>query len=670
MIKFIHFSLILFFIITIKIVQSESSSYTGKCGKGIGSCRKDECCSKYGWCGKTDDYCGKGCQSEFGKCNSKTNDNKISKDGRCGKGVGICKKDECCSKYGWCGKTDKHCKVEEGCQSEFGKCKSSSTTITTTSTKPNASSQTPYNGKCGKEYGSCRKGECCSKYGWCGKTNDYCGKGCQSEFGECKSTSTTVSTTSTKPNTSSQTPYSGKCGKEYGSCRKGECCSKYGWCGKTNDYCGEGCKSEFGVCNNNNNNNNNNENNGNNNNENNNNGNNNNENPVNNSTDVSNSNLDFDFSFLKLENNKKNMLYSPLSIKYALKMLEEGANGNTYDEINKVVGNEELSKYTSIDKTLSLANGLFIRDTYYERIKKSYINILKEKYDAEIVQDEFKDAQNANQWIEDKTLGIIKDMLQDDVVQNPDTMMLLINALAIDMDWVLNFECIDTSGKTFYMDDGKEMKATMMSKEEVSSKAVAYYIDNDITVLTMDLENYNGTQFEFMAIMPNENLSSYIENVSKEQINEIDKKLILSSDEQGGVNVMIPKFKFSYDLKLKNDLIELGIKDAFDAKSADLSKMEDTKELYVSNALHKADIEFTEEGVKAAAVTVFIIESMSLPPEKEPVDVIINKPFMFIIRDKNTKAIWFTGTVYEPNSWENDEETYKSSYDQYEGYEY
>jgi len=76
---------------------------------------------------------------------------------------------------------------------------------------------------------------------------------------------------------------------------------------------------------------------------------------------------DLDFSFLKMENNKQNMLYSPLSIKYALKMLEEGAAGNTLTEIKNTIGNSTLAKYESIDKILSFANGLFIKNNYYEQ---------------------------------------------------------------------------------------------------------------------------------------------------------------------------------------------------------------------------------------------------------------------------------------------------------------
>jgi len=131
-------------------------------------------------------------------------------------------------------------------------------------------------------------------------------------------------------------------------------------------------------------------------------------------------NYEFDFAFLKMENNKKNMLYSPLSIEYGLKMLEEGAAGNTYDEINKIAGNVQLPKYSNIDEVLSLANGLFVRNTYFEHVKEEYINSLKEKYNGEIKQDEFKDAKNTNQWIEDKTLGIIKNMLSDEMFQNPE----------------------------------------------------------------------------------------------------------------------------------------------------------------------------------------------------------------------------------------------------------
>ena len=369
------------------------------------------------------------------------------------------------------------------------------------------------------------------------------------------------------------------------------------------------------------------------------------------------SDQDFDFAFLKMENKNKNMIYSPLSVKYALHMLLEGAEGNTYTEISKVVGNKELQKYENIDKVLSLANGLFIRDSFYSYVKTPFINTLIDKYNAEVLKDSFSSAENANNWIEEKTFGIIKKMLKDEIVQESDTQILLINALAIYMGWESSFSSRNTFGKIFYIREGQSMAAKMMSKETTSS-GVAYYKDDDITVLTMNLRKYENTQFEFMAIMPNNNdLNGYVKNVTKEDIDRIDEKLIKASSEPYGVKLYIPRFKFSYDLSLKGDLKNLGIKDVFDKKMSDLSKIADPKLLiqkaYVKDVLHKADIEFTEDGIKAAAATVIVVGAVkSLPPPPTyPVIVDINKAFMFIIRDKDTKDIWFTGTVYEPEKY-------------------
>ena len=108
---------------------------------------------------------------------------------------------------------------------------------------------------------------------------------------------------------------------------------------------------------------------------------------------------------------------------------------------------------------------------------------------------------------------------------------------------------------------------------------------------------------------------------------------------------------------MNDDLKELGITDAFE-NSADFSNMSDTA-LYVTDALHKANIDFTEEGVKAAAVTVIMMMDSMAIKEERPIEITINKPFMYVIRDKNNGEIWFTGTVYEPNSWKDDKADYR-----------
>ena len=140
----------------------------GRCGEGIGNCPAGECCSKHGWCGRSQEHCDvdQGCQSKFGKCVNVP----LSTDSKCGLGVGKCPKGQCCSKYGWCGRSEQHCSAKMGCQSEFGEC-----TTYAIST----------DGKCGSNFRRCPDGECCSKYGFCGTRKDYCDAGCQRDFGRC-----------------------------------------------------------------------------------------------------------------------------------------------------------------------------------------------------------------------------------------------------------------------------------------------------------------------------------------------------------------------------------------------------------------------------------------------------------------------------------------------------
>ncbi|OUM65771.1 carbohydrate-binding module family 18 protein, partial [Piromyces sp. E2] len=164
-------------------------SSNGRCGTNDGGCPSGECCSKYGWCGRSEQHCNvsEGCQSEFGKCNQDVQ-YRVSSNGRCGTSDGGCPFGECCSKYGWCGRSEQHCNVSEGCQSEFGDCKEKSLVNNEKKTiiSPEKSNSSNH-GKCGKDYGKCSDGQCCSQYGWCGKSEEYCSidQGCQSKFGKC-----------------------------------------------------------------------------------------------------------------------------------------------------------------------------------------------------------------------------------------------------------------------------------------------------------------------------------------------------------------------------------------------------------------------------------------------------------------------------------------------------
>ena len=179
-------------------------------------------------------------------------------------------------------------------------------------------------------------------------------------------------------------------------------------------------------------------------------------------------NENFAIEFLKLENKKENIIYSPLSIKYALNMLNEGALGNTKDEIEKVIKNLTLTKYENYESNLSLATAIFIKDTYTSSVKESYINALTTKYNAEVHNDSFTNASNINNFVKSKTLGLIEKLLDDKDVQDEYLKMILINALGINMEWVEQFKTTSTGGYDFTLASGEKIKATTMHKKSSS----------------------------------------------------------------------------------------------------------------------------------------------------------------------------------------------------------
>lgn len=151
----------------------------------------------------------------------------------------------------------------------------------------------------------------------------------------------------------------------------------------------------------------------------------------------------FDLYFMKVGGKNKNIIYSPLSIKYALSMLSDATTGDTHTEIENVLGNFKAKKYQNT-KNMSLANSMFIKDNFKKSVKDSYIKLLKENYNAEIIYDAFKNPSNINNWVKDKTLGLIPNLLED--ISGLD--FLLINALAIDMEWKNPIQPIN--GKEFF----------------------------------------------------------------------------------------------------------------------------------------------------------------------------------------------------------------------------
>ena len=452
----------------------------------------------------------------------------------------------------------------------------------------------------------------------------------------------------------------------------------------------------------------------------------------------------FDLYFMKLENNKQNSVYSPLSIKYALEMLSEGANGKTKAELDAVIGDYVAKKYDN-NEHMSFANAMFIRDSYKNNIKEEYTKKLTEKYNAELKLDPFASPNNINNWVSEKTFKLINNLV-DDVSDND---FFLINALAIDMNWnyriqpamtgnsniknmdysvsyvhedfndfvsvitsdqefpALKFNGIDNIksaevAATFnhydiIKDKGEEsIRSTVKTEyekylkehpEEVSEcpstdaylnkyieeiktnykkadQSTDFYINDteDVKVFGKDLQTYNGKTLQYVGIMPKEkDLDAYIKDIDAKSIQTLIKNMKVveyDSFEDGVVTHIkgnIPFFKFENELKLVDDLNKLGIKKVFE-EDADLSNM--TKgNASINKAIHKANIDFNNEGIKAGAATAVgglgataggcQFDYSFKVPIKE-IDITFDKPYLFLVRDKNSGEVWFTGTVYEP----------------------
>lgn len=477
----------------------------------------------------------------------------------------------------------------------------------------------------------------------------------------------------------------------------------------------------------------------------------------------------FDLSFLKIENPRKNMIYSPLSIKYALGMLEEAADGETKEEIASILSDYQIKQYTN-SQNMSFGNALFIRDSFNAR--SDYKSLLAKNYNADIITDSFKSADTINSWISNKTLNLINNITDDDSIKNLD--FVLVNALGIDMEWnnkffissdfnnkrdenikyscdyshinntywnapeavsssefnneknkvsgmkiyatLNNYDIINELGEEnirktvteeftkWAKEKGKEYDEIFngdYSDENIAKKAKEYlegngdglttgdgylkqidanykdisystdfslYVDDNVKMFAKDLKEYDGTTLEYIAIMPtNEELEEFIENTTAEEITDLIgnlKELKLENFKDGVITEItgyIPKFKFEYELSLINDLKKMGIEKVFKQEEANLTNLCEDDNAYISDAKHKANIEFTQDGIKASAASMvgglgagdwfdYIFDA---PIEK--IDLTFDKPYMFLIRDKSNGEIWFAGNVYEPLSWDEDE---------------
>ena len=374
---------------------------------------------------------------------------------------------------------------------------------------------------------------------------------------------------------------------------------------------------------------------------------------------------DYNLKLIKTVNNnndKSNYLISPYSIEVALNMLREGANGNTLTEISNVIGNRTINDVIIKDH-IGVANALFIKNEYKQYVLNNFMNTMTNKYNSEVLYDEFKTPNVINEWVNNKTNGMI-DKILDRI--DPDFVLGLANALAIDVEWPSSFECNKTTKDSFTKVDNKKMDTEMMHKSYDDSNAK--YLKDDLAEgIILPYIKYNkktgeidenGNGLEFIAILPKTDINTYINSLKEDTISNLIATTRESSEELE-INLGLPRFKYDYQIEDFIDILkQMGIKDAFSQSTADFSNMMSDSPLYeniyVGEAIHKTHIDLNEKGTKAAAVTYFgMFKNSALieTKEKEIINITFDKPFIYMIRDEKTKEMLFFGVVYEPNKW-------------------
>ena len=383
------------------------------------------------------------------------------------------------------------------------------------------------------------------------------------------------------------------------------------------------------------------------------------------------SNYAFEYNLIheiNKDNNSMNYLISPLSIGYALSALNEGANGNTKIEIENVLNNYTLNKSVNVKDIIGIANGVIINNSIKNNISQTFINNLILKYNSEVSYDDFVNADTINNWVKEKTYGMIPSVI-DNIDQS--TMIAILNAIAINIKWKNQFRCENTNSKDFTKIDNTVIKAVMMQDNSNNDSNLSYIENSNAKGIIKDYAIYDKTteqivydktndtiQLEYIAILPNTDITSYLNSFTYNSLQSLINTKKNSSNNLT-INLSLPRYNYDYDFKNFMTILQsLGIKDAFDENNANLSGMLSNNinaNLYVSKAVHKTHIELNESGTKASAVTYLQIdENASINEDNTKIiNIEFNKPFIYIIKEKDSNNIWFIGAVYNPEEWTN-----------------
>ncbi len=361
-----------------------------------------------------------------------------------------------------------------------------------------------------------------------------------------------------------------------------------------------------------------------------------------------------DFSFelfnrvVQSEPNNTNVFISPFSVSMALAMTSNGANAELRAKMAAILGFPDLSQaevnsaYKSLENRVKQmdnrvrfdnANAVWYRNGLV--VKNSFKEAVFDYYNAAVMGEDFQNPQTVNKinnWVSNKTQGKIPSII-DQI--NPEHVMFLINALYFKADWKVPFDEKETQNREFQLASSETIQVPTMK-----TKSAKYRYLSHQEVELVDIPYGNG-QFSMTVLMPNAgvSLNSFTESLSINALNNW-----LNAAAEVGYELYLPKFKVVYEISLNDVLTEMGLGKAFSGRNGGFSEIFEDDNLYIINEVkHKTFVEVNEQGTEAAAVTSVGVGVTSLPPS-----VRVNRPFVYVIREKHTDAILFIGKMENP----------------------
>ena len=359
----------------------------------------------------------------------------------------------------------------------------------------------------------------------------------------------------------------------------------------------------------------------------------------------------------------KSQIISPLSITYALGMLNNGAAGKTQQEINQVLGfgdtgadainafcRKMLTEASTLDELtkVNIANTIFFNQSLGYQPKESFVEKANTYYDAELQLRNFYDGETLdviNQWASDHTEGMIQNIL-DEQTFKPDALSYLLNALYFNGVWTLKFDPEETREETFQLETSTLSCPVQMMHLE---KELPYTENGDYQAVCLP---YGNTSYMMTILLPREgktveDLLWELEADSKNPGHSLTSNQWEELRWMGNaiVDVKLPRFEVETDVDLKTIMTLLGMPTAFDSKKAEFPDIcENGGRFFIHLMKQKAKIKVSEEGTEAAAVTIIGVMPSSMGPTETPhKEFHANRPFLYIISERSTSAIFFIG---------------------------